>query len=152
MIIRINKILLHFSIYSSANLLLSFNKHHLLLSNISSSSSNSRMKDLSWTMCSCSTFILNRRFEYATEQVETTSIMLVCFLLICVWCVWNMQSLNCRQPALCMSCNVDHRVGASGRRVDADNQHYACLRFENVFMLARDGVSIVEQRAGSSCR
>ena len=84
--------------------------------------------DLSRTMCCCSTFILNMRFERYTERVETKNITHFCFLLICVWCVWNMQSLSCRPAALCMSCNVDHRVGASSCRVDADSQHVWVLR------------------------
>ena len=44
MIIRFNQILLRFSFYSSANSFFSSDKHHLLLQNISPSSSNLRSK------------------------------------------------------------------------------------------------------------
>ena len=57
-----------------------------------------------------------------------------------------MQSLNCRQTALCRSCNVDHRVGASGRRVDAHSWHYACLGFKNMI------VCLQEMEWGKYCR
>ena len=97
--------------------------------------------DLSRTMCSCH-----------IERVETKNIMLVFFLLICVWCVWNKQSLNCRQAALCRSCNVNHRVGASDRRVDADGQHICVLRIWSYVCRRWSRVSIVDHRPQSRCR